>query len=493
MVPPVRIRRLNDRPVQSDGTHILYWMTSARRTQWNFGLQRAAELAIEFGKPLLVFEALRIGYPWASDRLHRFVIDGMRDNAKYLAKKNAHYFPYIERSPSDGKGLLAELGRHAVIVIGDDYPAFFLPRMLTAAAEQLPVRLEVVDSNGMFPMHSATSVFPTAYAFRRFLQKNLPGHLTATPTADPISRKLPERMKALPSAIVQRWPAVSTAELDAPTALIAALPIDHDVPSTDLSGGAAAAQKTLQTFLRSKLPRYADERNQPELDVSSGLSPFLHFGQIGVHQVFAELMKDEEWSPADLASTTSGSKEGWWNVSPAAESFLDELITWREVGFNFCSLRSDYDRYESLPDWAKATLAEHARDKRAYLYSLAEFEAAATYDELWNAAQRQLVREGKIHNYLRMLWGKKILEWSKSPEEALETMLHLNNKYALDGRDPNSYSGIFWVLGRYDHPWGPERPIFGKIRYMSSENTARKVRVREYLERYSSHSNRRSE
>lgn len=167
-----------------------------------------------------------------------------------------------------------------------------------------------------------------------------------------------------------------------------------------------------------------------------------------------------------------------------AEAFLDQLVTWRELGFNMCARCDDYERFESLPPWARRTLEQHAGDPRPYEYELSEFERAATHDELWNAAQRQLVREGQIHNYLRMLWGKKILHWSSTPEEALQVMLHLNNKYALDGRDPNSYSGVFWVLGRYDRAWGPERPVFGKVRYMSSKNTARKLKVKGYMARY---------
>ncbi len=171
-------------------------------------------------------------------------------------------------------------------------------------------------------------------------------------------------------------------------------------------------------------------------------------------------------------------------ASSAAEAFLDELVTWRELGYNMCAHRDDYNQYESLPDWARTTLEKHARDRRQRIYSLRQLERSETYDPLWNAAQRQLVREGRMHNYLRMLWGKKILEWTPSPREALAVMLELNNKYAVDGRDPNSYSGIFWCLGRYDRPWGPERKIFGKVRYMSSENTARKLSVAGYLERY---------
>jgi deoxyribodipyrimidine photo-lyase len=172
-------------------------------------------------------------------------------------------------------------------------------------------------------------------------------------------------------------------------------------------------------------------------------------------------------------------------MSTASESFLDELITWRELGYNMCWQRAEYDRYESLPEWSQRTLAEHSRDPRQHVYSLEEFESSRTHDPLWNAAQMQLIGEGRIHNYLRMLWGKKILEWSASPQEALNTMIHLNNKYALDGRNPNSYSGVFWVLGRYDRAWGPERPIFGKVRYMSSENTARKTKVKQYIQRFS--------
>lgn len=172
-------------------------------------------------------------------------------------------------------------------------------------------------------------------------------------------------------------------------------------------------------------------------------------------------------------------------MSEPAESFLDELVTWREVGLNMCTHRLDYDQPDSLPDWARATLDRHAIDRREHEYDFAAFRDGASHDRLWNAAQGQLVAEGRIHNYLRMLWGKKILEWSPSWREALDVMIRLNNQYALDGNDPNSYSGIFWVLGRYDRPWGPERPVFGTVRYMSSDNTARKVRVRNYIERYS--------
>jgi deoxyribodipyrimidine photo-lyase len=266
---------------------------------------------------------------------------------------------------------------------------------------------------------------------------------------------------------------------------LAALPIDHSVGIVAARGGSTVARKRLAKFLDQHLPRYAAGANDPDADNRSGLSPYLHFGHISSHELFHELVSREDWSPASLGEKTGGRREGWWGASPGAESWLDEFITWRELGYNMTSHRDDYDQFESLPDWAQATLAKHERDPRPIVYSLDEFAAATTHDPLWNAAQTQLVREGRIHNYLRMLWGKKILEWTATPRDALDVMIELNNKFALDGRNPNSYSGIFWVLGRYDRPWGPERPIFGNIRYMSSDSTRKKVCVREYLRKYS--------
>nr|MDP9120589.1 deoxyribodipyrimidine photolyase [Acidobacteriota bacterium] len=252
----------------------------------------------------------------------------------------------------------------------------------------------------------------------------------------------------------------------------------------ELMGGEEAARRVLGRFLDERLARYGEGRNEPEEEVTSGLSPYLHFGYLSAHELFAALAARERWSPERLGQGAKGAREGWWGMSAAAEKFLDEAVTWREVGYNMASHRADHDRYESLPEWARETLSRHAGDPRPHLYDLAELTAADTHDELWNAAQRQLAATGRMHNYLRMLWGKKILEWSASPRQALLSMIELNNRYALDGRDPNSYSGIFWCLGRYDRPWGPERPIFGTIRYMSSDSTRRKMRVDGYLARY---------
>jgi deoxyribodipyrimidine photo-lyase len=459
-------------------------MISNRRTRYNFSFDRAVEWCERLNKPLLVFEALRSGYPWASDRLHRFVLQGMADNREALEGAAARYYCYVELKPDAGSGLLEELSKDACVIVTDDFPCFFLPRMLQAVAPRMPALLEAIDSNGLLPMRSASQVYASAYAFRRFLQRELPNHLGNFPAANPLARKKLPQPPSIRKQIKERWPEASAKLLEANASELAKLPIDHSVGPTSFDGGAGAAEKTLKQFLDRRLADYNEARNEPDEEGASGLSPYLHFGHISAHDIFHRIVNHEVWSPEKVSRKATGKREGWWNLSEAAEGFLDELITWRELGYNMCWQRDDYDEYDSLPAWAKKTLAKHAKDKRDPCYGLDELERAATYDELWNAAQTQLVSEGRLHNYMRMLWGKKILQWAESPQEALRITIHLNNKYAVDGRNPNSYSGIFWCLGRYDRPWGPERKIFGKVRYMSSENTARKFSVQGYLERY---------
>ena len=514
--PAIRIRQCNDAPLAADGAFVLYWMISARRTRWNFGLQRAAELSLDHGLPLLVLEPLRAGYRWASDRFHRFIIDGMIDNGARLEERGIAYYPYVEPRDGAGSGLVEALAKRAAVIVTDDFPAFFLPRMVNAAARRIPVRVEAIDSNGLLSLRATEGPFATAYAFRRFLQRELPAYLRSLPHPDPLD-VLPRASEAsgtlnpsspgpgahmpaaqvraapgssvrnasalIPSAILKRWPA---ADLSDPAGLVASLPIDHSVPPVALRGGSEAAAARLSAFLESALDRYSTDGNHPEREATSRLSPYLHFGHISAHEVFERIAAREGWTPACLSRTAKGNRAGWWGMSESAEAFLDQLVTWRELGFVRCRHVDRYDAYEALPAWARTTLAEHASDPRETVYRLDDFERARTHDPLWNAAQNQLLREGRIHNYLRMLWGKKILEWSASPREALRIMIELNDKHALDGRDPNSYTGILWVLGLHDRAWGPERPVFGKVRYMSSANTARKYRVHGYIEKYGS-------
>jgi deoxyribodipyrimidine photo-lyase len=314
------------------------------------------------------------------------------------------------------------------------------------------------------------------------MQKVVAESMPQFPVEEPLKALKTERLKALPVGIKKKWGCGLAGEGLSLCTDLSKLPIDHSVKPTE-NGQESEARNVLSRFLKSRLSKYEHDRNEPELQGSSWLSPHLHFGTMSSFEVFFEVSKTEDWAPKKL-SKPNGKMSGFWNMSVDAEAFIDQLMTWREIGFNMCVREPKFDRYESLPDWAQKTLAEHAVDPRQHAYSLEDFELARTHDDLWNAAQNQLVREGRIHNYLRMLWGKKILHWSATPQQALKTMIHLNNKYALDGRDPNSYSGIFWVLGRYDRAWGPERPIFGKIRYMTSESTRSKFSVKNYIRKY---------
>ncbi|HTY25035.1 MAG TPA: hypothetical protein VMC85_18025 [Desulfomonilaceae bacterium] len=483
-VPNFRIQKCNQAGENPQGAYVLYWMIANRRTFWNFSLQRAVEWSKRFDKPLVILEALRCGYQWASDRIHRFVIEGMQDNAARLHNTGVFYYPYLEPEAGAGKGLLGELGKRACVIVTDDFPAFFLPRMV-AGASHVSVLMEKIDSNGVMPIHWTDRVFVTAFSFRRFLQNNIEPHLHSFPVPDPLSAGVRPFNERLPGRILKHWPPAHDVLRSLKGGSLASFPIDHSVSPSPIPGGKRAANRILKKFLKKGLNRYADSRNHPDDDATSGLAPYLHFGHISVHQVFQELIDHEGWSKNKIWTDGRGHREGWWGMSRNAEAFLDQLIIWRELGYNMCANVDIYDRYESLPAWARETLDRHKKDHRSSAYGLDNLENADTQDPIWNAAQRQLKREGRLLNYLRMLWGKKILEWTRSPEEALAVMIHLNNKYALDGRDPNSYTGIFWTLGRYDRPWAPERPVFGKIRYMSSDSTRRKLRLKQYLRKYS--------
>ncbi len=451
-------------------------MTAYRRTRSNFALQHAADWSRHLGLPLLILSALRLDYRWATARSHAFIIDGIADLENHLATTNAVHYPYIEQHAGGGRGLVAALADRAAVVVADAAPVFFLPRMTEAAAQRSPVLFEGVDHSGLLPLAATDRVFRRAYDFRRFLQRSLPPHLEDMPAAHPLAG-LPRVPPKLLAHLGNRWPSPPPDR-----SLVSTLQLDHTVAPTHLRGGETAGALRLTDFVAMRLARY-QERNHPDEHVSSGLAPYLHFGFVSPHDVFQAIANAEQWTAEKIADTSSGSRDGWWGMSPSAEAFLDQVVTWRELGYAAAARVPDNESYSALPDWARATLAAHATDPREYCYSLDQLQDAATHDELWNTAQRQLRNDGTIQNYLRMLWGKKILEWTPSAQDAHDIMFELNNRYALDGRDPNSVSGIHWVLGRYDRAWGPERSVYGKVRYMSSDAARRKLRMKTYLQR----------
>ena len=482
--PADRIRYSNHQAANLSGTFVLYWMTAFRRLGWNFALDRAVSWAEATGKPLFILESYSLWFPWSSERHFYFVLEGMQERAKDLQTGPAFYLPILEHSPGDIAKLLSREVGQLVCVITDDYPLRPWQRQIRQIGESLPVRVEAVDSCGLVPLAASSRIFTRAVDFRRFWQKHFRKFLAAEPEPDSL-RRLPPLQPASSSLVeLLRQVAIDPERWLTQSEKLRALPWERKVFPVDLPGGTSPARKRLAQFVLNKLEEYDRRRNHPDLEGTSGLSPYLKCGFISTQEIFWEVARAENWSLDRCLQNPLG-KKNFFGMGAGAEEFLDQLFTWREIGFNFAALSDRYDQFESLPGWAIQTLKEHARDKRSYTYTLSDLEQAATHDPVWNAAQTELVTTGTIHNYLRMLWGKKILEWTSSPEEALAFMIELNNRFALDAEDPNSYSGIFWILGRYDRPWGPERPVFGKVRFMSTEAARQKLKMKSYLDRFS--------
>jgi deoxyribodipyrimidine photo-lyase len=489
-----RIDVLNQCEIASGGEYVLYWMVAARRIHFNPALQRAVELAEELGKPLLVFEAISTRHEFASDRIITFMVQGMVENIRDFESRRIRYIPWVSTPLQSGEGLLQRLALRACAVITDAFPTYHPRFVVESVKSRLNIRFEAVDGNGIFPMASGQKAFPTAHAFRRFIHENFVDYWNQQPEEMPIPNNhslwigeelfqtIVESSNVELTPFEWLWRVAQGGSIGAMA--LSALDIDHDVTAPQsIQGGRTNALLRLNPFLDDCLHRYHLDRNSFVRPAVSGLSPWFHFGHLSTIEVVQRILDAEAWKPMMIDTNRRGSRSGWWGLSEAVEAFLDQIITWRELGFNFAHFREDHTSITSIPGWAQKSLDNHRHDPRPS-YTFEQLEAAETDDELWNAAQRQLTRLGIIHNYLRMLWGKRILEWAPSPEIAAEWMIQLNDRWALDGRDPNSYTGIFWVLGRHDRAWGPERPIFGKVRYMSSANTARKLKVDSYLTRW---------
>ncbi len=484
-VPSDRVRLLGPEPAAPGRDRVVYWMTAARRTRFNFALEHAISWSEELGLPLLVVETARCDGPQGTIRHLRFVLDGMAVNRERFADTAAVYHPYIAPDSGAIQELVTSLLPETSVLVTDDGPTGEQPEWLEPAGRASKTRLEAVDSCGLLPLATTTSPPGTALAFRRIVQRQLPALLDRLPEPDPLAgARLPAPPEEL-SRLLAGWPSPNERQLAGEPGALASLPVDHDVPEvSSIQGGAAAAEARLADFLEYGLDRYAEERNHPDAEVTSGLSPYLRWGHLAPHEVFVAVTTHEGWSPEEITPPANGRRSGWWGLSPGAEGFLDQLVTWRELGYAFSHHVAHPERWETLPEWSRQVLLDHADDPREHTYDLDELETAATHDRVWNAAQRQLRDEGVIHNYLRMIWGKRVVEWTRDPREALELLVHLNDRWALDGCDPNSYSGIGWCFGRFDRPWGPRRPIYGTVRYMSSSRTVKKLRLERWLERW---------
>ncbi|MEO8659777.1 MAG: deoxyribodipyrimidine photo-lyase [Bryobacteraceae bacterium] len=447
-----RVRALNDLPANPDGDYVLYWAQMNRRVESNHALLYAISLANEFNKPVLYYEGLTNTYPHANDRLHTFILEGVPDTAAELAQLGIGYSFYLRRRNADPNNALYELAERAVAVVTDDYPTFIAHTHNARVPQRISRAFYAVDSSGVIPMNVWEKREYAAYTIRPKIKKLLPKYFAPAPTMEvrtPWSGPIP------PWHVMVRREEIS--------ALVASCQIDHSVkPSLSFTGGSAAAQRHLKAFLASRLRRYAKDRNEPVAHATSDLSPYLHFGHISGLQVA-------------LAARDYAAEH-----KLIADEFLEELIVRRELAFNYARHVEKPDSLCNLPDWAKKTLRQHAAEERNPTYTRDQFEHGQTHDPLWNATQKEMLLRGKIHGYYRMYWGKKIIEWSPTCQDALETMVYLHDRFALDGRDPNTYTNILWCFGLHDRPW-QERPVFGMIRYMGAEGMRRKTGVDAYI------------
>jgi deoxyribodipyrimidine photo-lyase len=446
MIQSERIREHNTAPVNPRGRYVLYLMQQSQRALCNHALEHAIRRANELGLPVLAAFGLAPDYPGANRRHYAFMLEGLAETQGALAARGIRL---TVRAGAPDRTALA-LGKEAAMIVMDrGYTRVQRAWRGTAAAEAA-CRVVEVESDVVVPVESAMDHEAyMAATLRPRIHKMLPNFLV------PLKETKLER-----ASLLMR---LAGAELDLadPAALLRKLKFAGGAePVSAVRGGAAAASEALEDFLRLRLHRYDERKDDPTANGASGLSPYLHFGQISALAVA-------------LAVKETG-------TGKSRDAFLEQLIVRRELAMNFAWYNPDYDRFAGLPNWARATLAAESRTKRPAVYDKADFEAARTGDPYWNAAQREMMKTGRMHNYMRMYWGKKILEWSASPEEAYATAVELNDRYELDGRDPNGYAGVAWCFGKHDRPW-PKHPVFGNVRIMTASGLERKFDMQAYV------------
>ena len=444
MIQPERIRLLNQRRTQA-GRYVLYWMQASQRAACNHALEYAILQANELRLPLVVFFGLTTRFPGANARHYAFMLEGLREVRRALEARGIRM---IVRVTSPELGAVDLAGEAALVVVDRGY--LRLQRQWYAhVAERIPCPLIQVESNVVVPVETASP--KEEYS------------------AATIRRKIAERLDAYLLPLTETQPVISAPhwdlealDLEAGQPILAQLDVDAAVhPVTGFHGGTSEARRHLHEFIAYKLDRYAALRNDPTQDVLSQMSPYLHFGQI---------------SPLEIALQVRQAG------CPSAAVYLEELIVRRELSMNYVYYNPLYDTFAGLPAWAQQTLCKHAEDPREYLYTPEQLERGETHDPYWNAAQKEMALTGKMHGYMRMYWGKKLIEWTRTPQEAHQLALYLNDKYELDGRDPNGFTGVAWCFGKHDRPWG-ERPILGLVRSMSANGLRRKFDADGYVRR----------
>ncbi|UCG44472.1 MAG: deoxyribodipyrimidine photo-lyase [candidate division WOR-3 bacterium] len=442
MTQQSRIQRLNDRPVLKRD-YVLYWMQQSQREEYNHALEYAVDRANDLSRPVLVFFGITDRFPDADLRHYRFMLEGLAETRDRLERRG---IGMVVRVVSPEQGAL-QMARDACLVVCDRGYLRLQKEWRKRSARGCDVLVEQVETDVVVPVETASDHEEYAAAtFRPRVMECLAEYLV------PLRRRT---VKVRSSNVTGE--AVDVSDVDA---VLGRLHLQGRVRGVGIRGGTSQAKKRLARFIRSGLGCFVQGRNDPNQDCCSGLSPYLHFGQVSPLFVALAVMK-------------AG--------GPGRDAFIEELVVRRELAMNFVHYNDSYDSYDCLPDWAKKTLAKHVVDRREYMYTRRELDRGQTHDRYWNAAQLEMKAAGRMHGYMRMYWGKKILEWSRSPEEAFETAMRFNNKYELDGRDPNGFAGVAWCLGKHDRPW-QERPIFGMVRYMNAAGLRRKFDADRYAE-----------
>jgi len=444
MIQQERIKLLNDCR-GGGGKYVLYWMLAAQRAEYNHALEYAIRTANKLKKPVLVFFGITDSWPEANLRHYYFMLEGLKEVRKALEAKGIQLV--IQRdSPDSGA---AKLAKDAALVVVDAGQLRIQKKWRANAAGLIDCVLYEVETNLIVPVEEASSKENfSAGTFRPRITKKLDYYLVPLKQSKPKLDSLGMKFH--------------TFDIDDIDKALSKLDIDRSVAKVDgFHGGTKQAKRRLSNFLKCKLDQFAKMRNDPTADYVSNMSPYLHFGQI---------------SPLYIALKVSKAS------SAGKDAYLEELIVRRELSHNFVFYNNRYDTFACLKPWAKRTLNFHRRDKRDYVYSPDQFEKAQTHDPYWNAAQKEMVLKGKMHGYMRMYWGKKILEWSRNPQTGFKIALHLNNKYELDSRDPNAFAGVAWCFGKHDRAWG-ERLVFGKIRYMNAAGLKRKLDAEAYVKK----------
>ena len=446
MISEERVKNLNSLEIKNR-KYVLYWMQSSQRTEYNLALTYAILKANKLNKPIIAFFGITSTYPKANLRHYQFMLEGLKEVNNSLEEIGVKTI-VLKKSPEKG---IVNLAKDSCLIVADKGYLKTIKQWYKFAAAQVGCPLIQVEDNVVIPIEEVSRKEEySAVTIRSKIMKKRQNYLTKLSKTKPVRNSLDLNF--------------STLSLKDYCEITSDQNMDKSVKKAKyFRGGSSEASKHLENFIKNKLSDYPELKNDPNADCPSNLSPYLHFGQISPIYIALKILE----APVSKA---------------AKEAYLEELIVRRELSVNYVNFNQNYDSFAGLPEWAKRTLLSHKKDPRDYVYSLEELENAKTHDPYWNAAQNEMRVTGKMHGYMRMYWGKKLIEWTDNPEKAFKIALQLNDKYELDGRDPNGYAGVAWCFGKHDRPW-KERQIFGIVRYMNSDGLRRKFDADKYVQK----------